>query len=100
VGLKADSTVVAVGANAGRQCDVSHWRDIVQIAAGSYHTVGLKADGTVVAAGLETELAKWNLGVIQKKPSINWLLIGGLIAAAVIAGAVILFVRRPKKKTA
>jgi len=62
--------------------------------------VGLEVDGTVVAAGLEIELAKWNLGIIQKEPSIKWLLIGALIAAVVIAGLVIFFVRRPKKKTA
>jgi hypothetical protein len=27
------------------------WYDIIQVVAGSYHTVGLKSDGTVVAAG-------------------------------------------------
>ena len=27
-------------------------KDIVEIAAGSHHTVGLKSDGTVVAVGL------------------------------------------------
>ena len=26
--------------------------DIIQVAAGSWHTVGLKADGTVIAVGL------------------------------------------------
>ena len=35
--------------------------DIIQVAAGGYHTVGLKSDGTVVAEGLEIELAKWDL---------------------------------------
>ena len=65
VGLKADGTVVAVGAyipefkrkyalpiNYG-QCNVSDWWNIIAVAApfdGS-HTVGLKADGTVVAVG-------------------------------------------------
>ena len=33
------------------QCDVSGWRDIVAISAGSQNTVGLKSDGTVVAVG-------------------------------------------------
>ena len=51
VGLKADSTVVAVGDNDHGQCDVSGWTDMVAISAGLNHTVGLKADGTVVAVG-------------------------------------------------
>ena len=51
VGLKANSTVVAVGANNNGECDVTDWTDIVAISAGLNHTVGLKADGTVVAVG-------------------------------------------------
>ena len=51
VGLKANSTVVAVGVNYSGQCNVSGWKDIVAISAGWNHTVGLKADGTVVAVG-------------------------------------------------
>lgn len=31
--------------------DVSGWRDIVAIAAGTNHTIGLKSNGTVVAVG-------------------------------------------------
>ncbi|MBO5786992.1 MAG: hypothetical protein J6R45_06675 [Clostridia bacterium] len=31
------------------QCEVSDWRDIVDIAQGTRHTVGLRSDGTVVA---------------------------------------------------
>lgn len=50
VGLKGDGTVVAVGNNSDKQCNVSHWKDIVAIAAGN-PTVGLKANGTVVATG-------------------------------------------------
>lgn len=33
------------------QCNVTDWRDIVAVSAGTCHTVGLKADGTVVAVG-------------------------------------------------
>ena len=51
VGLRADGTVAAVGANEEGQCDVSGWTDIVAVAAGYAHTAGLRADGTVVAAG-------------------------------------------------
>jgi len=51
VGLKTDGTVVAVGENRNRQCNVGHWTDIVQIAEGTQYTVGLKTDGTVVAVG-------------------------------------------------
>jgi hypothetical protein len=51
VGLKANGTVVAVGANRSGQCDVDGWTDIIQVAAGWTHTVGLKADNTVAAVG-------------------------------------------------
>ena len=64
VGLRRDGTVAAVRDNDYRrdraatvrdndygQCDVSDWRDIVAVAAGSAHTVGLRRDGTVVAVG-------------------------------------------------
>ena len=174
VGLKDDGSVVTVGGNTYGQCNVGNWTDIIQVAAGVVHTVGLEADGTVVAAGLEIELAKWNLGVIEyaltissttegsittpgegaftynagmvvhmvaepekgyrfvnwtgnvdtiananaatttitmhgdysitanfeEKPLTNWPLIGGIIAAVVIAGLVIFFVHRRKRKTA
>ena len=49
VGLKANSTVVAVGYNYSGRCNVDGWTDIVAVSAGGGHTVGLKADGTVVA---------------------------------------------------
>jgi len=61
VGLKSDSTVVAVGDNYDGQCDVGGWTDIVQIAAGSYHTVGVKDDGTVVAVG-DNEYGQCDVG--------------------------------------
>jgi uncharacterized protein YgiM (DUF1202 family) len=51
VGLKADSTVVAVGDTGHGQCNTGDWRDIVAVSTGDYHTVGLKTDGTVVAVG-------------------------------------------------
>ena len=37
------------------QCNVGSWTDIVQVAAGGYHTVGLKSDGTVVAVGYNVD---------------------------------------------
>lgn len=51
IGLKSDSTVVAVGSSGSGQCDVGGWTDVVQVAAGYGHTVGLKSDGTMVAVG-------------------------------------------------
>ena len=51
VGLRADGTVVATGANSDGRCDVSDWQEIVAVAAGRFHTIGLRADGTAVAAG-------------------------------------------------
>ena len=51
MGVRADGTVVAVGDNTYKQCNVGGWTDIVKVAAGTYHTVGLKSDGTVVAVG-------------------------------------------------
>jgi hypothetical protein len=90
VGLKADGTVVATGDNRLGQCEVDDWKDIVQVAAGAWHTVGLKADGAVVAVGyvgcarypfgrgynsteicdqvtasITIELAKWHLGAVK-----------------------------------
>ena len=52
VGLKRDGTVVAVGDNDDRQCNVNGWTDIVAVAAGAGYTVGLKRDGSVVAVGV------------------------------------------------
>lgn len=51
VGLRADGTVVAAGANNFGQCEVTTWTDIVAVSAGDYFTIGLKSDGTVLAAG-------------------------------------------------
>ncbi len=51
VGLKSDGTVVAVGYNHYKQCNVGGWTNINHVAAGWYHTLGLKSNGTVVAVG-------------------------------------------------
>ncbi len=51
VGLKKDGTVVAVGNNMDKQCDVSNWENIISVSANNFHTVGLKAGGIVVAIG-------------------------------------------------
>ena len=52
--LNSDGTVSACGDNSSGQCDVSGWKNIIQVHAGAKHTVGLRADGTVVAAGDNT----------------------------------------------
>lgn len=39
----------SIGIACNGQCDVFEWDDIVEVSAGSYHTLGLKKDGTVIA---------------------------------------------------
>ncbi|WP_110206561.1 RCC1 domain-containing protein [Nocardioides daejeonensis] len=52
VGLKADGTVVAWGANADGQTDVpGDLDDVVKVVAGDEHSYALRADGTVVGWG-------------------------------------------------
>jgi alpha-tubulin suppressor-like RCC1 family protein len=51
VGITSDGTVIAVGNDDHKRCDVDSWIDIIQVAASSGHTVGLKDDGTAVAVG-------------------------------------------------
>jgi len=51
VAVSTDGMVFAGGDNSEYQCDVSHWRDMVAVAAGEAHTIGLRADGTVQVAG-------------------------------------------------
>lgn len=55
IGLRADGTVIAVGENEDRRCDVYNWTDIVAVSTGGFHTVGLKPDGTVVSVGNNSE---------------------------------------------
>ena len=50
-GLKSDGTVIATGDNGYGQCEVSNWKDIVDISVNDWNTFGLKADGTVVVVG-------------------------------------------------
>jgi alpha-tubulin suppressor-like RCC1 family protein len=68
VGIKFYGTVVAVGLNDKGQRDVDSWSNVVQVAAGGYHTVGLKSDGTVVAVGKsdedQLEVSSWS-GIVQ-----------------------------------
>lgn len=49
--LKENGTVVAAGWNDFGQCDVSNWKNVIDVKAGMVHSVGLKRDGTVVAVG-------------------------------------------------
>ena len=51
VAVSADGTVFAGGDNDFFQCDVSHFKNIVQVAAGDSHTLGLTACGKVLSAG-------------------------------------------------
>lgn len=49
--MQANGTVVATGSNSYGQCDVSDWKDIVAIEAGSNFTMGISSDGTVYVTG-------------------------------------------------
>lgn len=51
LGIREDGTVIAVGKNDYKQCDVKGWRDIVSVSAGFEHSLGLQSNGHVVAAG-------------------------------------------------
>jgi hypothetical protein len=51
VGLRANGSVVAVGANWSGQCDVGNWTDIIEVAGGGWQTAGLTSNGTVVVVG-------------------------------------------------
>ena len=64
VGLRVNGRVVATGDNEIGQCDVSKWKDIIDLATGGSHTVGLKADGTLIATGDNTDgqcnISQWS----------------------------------------
>ena len=51
VGMNPDGTVVAVGNNVYRQCEVNDWKDIVQISGAGRYTIGLQSDGIFIAEG-------------------------------------------------
>ena len=57
-----DTTVTYSGGNDYGQCEVSGWKDIVDICASSSYTFGLKKDGTLVIAGHAEyfDLSDWN----------------------------------------
>ena len=72
VGLRADGTVVAVGASTAGEGRTSTWQNIVDVAAGSVHmarntgkshTLGLANDGSVQACGWnnhgQCDVQKW-----------------------------------------
>lgn len=54
LGLRADGTVAAAGANENGKCNVQDWTNITAIAAGMSHSVGLCSDGTVKAVGMKS----------------------------------------------
>ena len=55
MGVKSNGTVIAVGGNDYGDCNARNWTDIIQVAAGMWHTVGLRSDDTVVAVGLNSD---------------------------------------------
>ena len=57
--------VVATGGNSYGQINVSNWKDIVAVYAGSLYTIGIKTDGTVVWTGDneygQCDISDWNI---------------------------------------
>ena len=52
VGLKKDGTVVAVGQNETRQCDVSDWTDIIAISTELlYRKMRMRNSGRCITSG-------------------------------------------------
>ena len=68
LGLCGDGTVVAVGNNKYKQCEVDSWHNITDISAGTAHTVGVRGSGKVVATGDneygQCDVGKWS-GIIS-----------------------------------
>lgn len=73
LGLKSNGTVVAAGGNIkdrwyDGECEVTKWKDIVQVAAGYDFSLGLKSDGTVISTKLthkeydygQCDVSSWN----------------------------------------
>lgn len=54
IALKSDGTVLAAGINTKGQCDVSSWRNIIEVAAGYTFSAGLQSDGRVVLTGSDS----------------------------------------------
>ncbi len=63
MGVTDDGEVLATGDDRCGVGEVSGWRDVVAVSAGSLHTLALGADGSVRAAGLASPepgaLATW-----------------------------------------
>lgn len=64
VAVKPDGTVVATGKNDNGQCNVSGWKNIVQVVCDEYGTAGLTAQGTVLYTGntlhRQQQCTKWS----------------------------------------
>ncbi len=58
IGLKADGTCVATGANYHDQCNVRDWTNIIKVVTGDCITVGIKSNGTCVYTGIDNFSAK------------------------------------------
>jgi len=52
------------GDNTYKQLNFDNWSDIIQVAAGGFHTLGLKSDGSVLATGYnnlgQIDVSNWN----------------------------------------
>ena len=60
IALRKDGCVIPAGSNEEKQCDVSSWRNIIEVSAGEYYTLGLREDGSVIATG-KNEFGQCNI---------------------------------------
>ena len=95
VGIKEDGTVVAAGSDTGK-CDVSGWKNIIEVYVGGRYTVGLRSDGRVEltaegdAALLAEETSQWTdiVAVALGFDHVVGLRSDGTVVAAVACGFV------------
>ena len=57
--LKSNGTVVAEGTNWFGECNLSSWRNIIDLEESQETSIGLKSDGTIVSAGWDTQQYNW-----------------------------------------
>ncbi len=74
VGLKSDGTIIAIGDNLEKQCEVhgKRWKNIIDIAAGDWYTVGLKKNGRILITGENNPAGLQHTKYIEQEKIENW----------------------------